>query len=67
MRTKRFWDNRYNDFCDKVLGEEVRLNQSFMERCMDEMVGQRNFSMKAWKMVKRKRRKRYFFSISTMN
>ena len=43
MRTKRFWDNRYNDFCDKVLCEKIRLNQSFMDDVKDEMVRSEEF------------------------
>lgn len=67
MRTKRFWDNRYNDFCDKVLCEKIRLNQSFMDDVKDEMVRSEEFFNESLENGEEKAKETVLFAISIMN
>lgn len=38
MRTKKFWDNRYNNFSNKILGEEIEYFHSCLDAVKNEII-----------------------------
>lgn len=43
MRTKKYWENRYNDFCEKILGKEIDYCRFDIDEIKKEMTRMEEF------------------------